>query len=797
MQKCDHCGLSYNEDVLIKDGSFEEAKYFCCKGCQGVYHLLKNEGLDGFYDKRGKTSLEPPKTVLDDTKKFDLDGFREKYISQKDGFYEVSLIISGIHCAACVWLNEKILYKLDGVIEAYISQANNKAKIVWDPETISLSSIIEAIRSIGYNAYPYDAKTQEAHANAQRRDYYARLAFGIFAVMNIMWIAIAQYYGYFFGIEKNLKNILTFAEFLLATPTLFFTGSIFFKSAYYGLKNGFVTMDLLIASGSSLTYIYSLYAMLSGIGEPYFDSVTMIITFVFAGKFLEVLMRKRAVDTLDSISSMLPTEVLLVNGKDKKFVSVESIKKGDLIELKAGEKVVIDGICVNGEGSFDESSISGESIPVLKIKGSKIISGTICLESVILYRAETKAKDSTVNKIAALLEDAMNKKPHIEQLANQISRKFSTTILSIAFVTLFTWWYISGFNEALIIAISVIVIACPCALGLATPVSTLVGLGVAAKKGVLFKETKFLESLTKCNVLILDKTGTITLGKPEIISMEKFEEFDINILYALTQSSLHPVSKAIAKYLENGENNLKKIELANIKTLEAKGVEANFKGRRILGGNTRLLKEFGFECKDEYMTNYLFAIDDKICAHFILKDIPRSDAKEAIAKIQKIGIEIIMLTGDNENAASETAELTGIKEFHASLLPQDKANFIENLRVQGKKVVMAGDGINDALALAKSDIAISLGSGTDIAVNVSDIILMNDSLDALAKAFLISKKTYRTIKQNIAFSIIYNATTIPLAVAGFVMPLIAALSMSLSSLVVVANALRIKTKINR
>ncbi|MDR1614612.1 MAG: heavy metal translocating P-type ATPase [Campylobacteraceae bacterium] len=794
MQKCDHCGLSYDENVLIKDGDFKEIKYFCCKGCQGVYHLLKNEGLEGFYDRRGKTSIEPPKTLLDDAKKFDLEGFRDKYVREKDGFCEVSLIISGIHCAACVWLNEKILYKMEGVIEVNISQANNKAKIVWDPEFASLSNIIEAIRSIGYNAYPYDSKLQETYANAQRRDYYAKLAFGIFAVMNIMWIAIAQYYGYFFGIEKNAKSVLIFAEFLLATPTLFFTGSVFFKSAYYGLKNGFVTMDLLIASGSSLTYAYSLYVMFSGIGEPYFDSVTMIITFVFAGKFLEVLMKKRAVDTLDSISSMLPTEVLLVDGGEKKFVSVESIKKGDLIELKAGEKVVIDGICISGEGSFDEASLSGESIPVLKSKGSKIISGTICLDSVILYQAKTKAKDSTVSKIAALLEDAMNKKPHIEQLANQISRKFSTTVLSIAFITLFAWWYVSGFSEALIIAISVIVIACPCALGLATPVSTLVGLGVAAKKGVLFKETKFLESLAKCDVLVLDKTGTITLGKPEVVKMDKFEEFDENILYSLAKSSSHPVSMGIVRYLESFKTNLKEVELANIKVLEAKGIEANFKGLRIIGGNDRLLKEYGFECEESSATNYWFAIGSKICAHFILKDIPRSDAKNAITAIKELGIRVIMLTGDNKNAAHETAELTGIKEFHASLLPQQKAEFVENLRANGKKVVMAGDGINDALALAKSDIAISIGSGTDIAVNVSDIVLMSDSLNALAKAFLISKKTYRTVKQNIAFSIIYNATTIPLAVSGFVIPLIAALSMSISSLVVVANALRIKSR---
>ncbi|MDR1285599.1 MAG: cadmium-translocating P-type ATPase [Campylobacteraceae bacterium] len=790
--RCDHCGLEYDEKILIKDETFSPSKNFCCKGCQGIFHILKDEGLEGFYDKKGFISLKPPKPANDDLQRFDMQGFQKKYIREKDGLCEVSLIIADIHCAACIWLNEKILHKTEGVIEANISQVNNKAKIVWDPEVISLSKIIETIRSIGYNAYPYDSRLQESQANAARREYYSRLAFGIFAVMNIMWIAIVQYYGYFFGIEQNVKNILTFAEFLIATPTLFFTGSAFFKGAYYGLKNGFATMDLLIASGSSLAYVYSIYVMLSGIGEPYFDSVTMIITFVFAGKFLEVLMRKKAVDTLDSISGVLPSEVLVIKKGKKEYINADGVKIGDFIELKPSEKVVIDGICENGEGSFDESSISGESIPVLKIKGDKITSGTICLDSVITYKASLTAKDSTVSKIATLLENALVKKPRIEQLANQISKKFSSTILFIAFATLLCWWYGTNFNQALIVAISVIVIACPCALGLATPVSTLVGLGVGAKRGVLFKETVFLESLAKCDVLALDKTGTITIGKPEVIKVENYEKYDASLLFSLTKSSLHPVSIGIAKYLQ--KDILEKMTLENIKAIEAKGVTATYKNTRIIGGNAKLMSDFGFTCKDEGGTNFWFVVGDKIAARFILEDTPRDDAKEAIKKIKNMGVDVVMLTGDNGNAASKIAKAVGIDKFYHSLLPQDKADFIENLRKQGKKVVMAGDGINDTIALAKSDIAISLGSGTDIAVNVSDIVLMSDSLKALSTAFEVSKRTYKSVKQNIAFSILYNATTIPLAISGFVMPLIAAISMSFSSLIVVANALRIKIK---
>lgn len=792
-KSCDHCNLIYDENMLIVDNLSETPKYFCCKGCQGVFHLLRNEGLENFYDRKGTTKLTPPKIKNDDLKKFDMNGFKDKYIKEKDGFYEISLIITGIHCAACIWLNEKVLHQSDGIIEANISQASNKAKILWDPSTICLSKIIEIIRSIGYNAHPYDSSLQEKYANAQRREYYSKLIVGIFTTMNIMWIAIAHYVLDFNDSgNSSMKSIFTFAEFLLATPTLFYTGSVFFKGAFFGIKNRFVSMDLLIATGATLAYIYSIYVMLSGTGNPYFDSVTMIITFVFAGKYLEVLMKKKAVDTLDSISGSLPNEVLVVKGDEKVFVNIENIVIGDIIELKAGEKVAIDGICKSGEGSFDEASLSGESLPVFKQKMSKIISGTICLDSLIRYEATETAKNSTISKIALLLEDAMSKKPRIEQLANQISGKFSATILSIAFLTLLFWWHKDGFTYALMTSISVIIIACPCALGLATPVTTLVGLGVTAKKGVLFKETKFLELMAKCNTLVLDKTGTITQGTPVVIEAQEFNEYDKNLLYSLVKSSIHPVSIGVASYLQKTNTKLKELYLQNVKNIEAKGVEAYFDGKKILGGSARFLKEHNFVCKEDSGTSYWFAIDDKICAKFILKDMPRVGTKEAIGSMRKMGIDIIMLTGDNETAAKDIAKTVGIEKFEHSLLPHEKAQYIEKLKQSGKKVVMAGDGINDTIALAKSDIGISIGSGSDIAVNVSDVVLMSDNLASLKIAFKASRRTYKTIIQNITFSLMYNCITIPLAVSGHVVPLIAAISMSLSSIVVVGNALRIK-----
>ena len=792
-RRCDHCHLEFDEKVLLKDKNFKDGvKFFCCKGCQGVYHLLESEGLDDFYEKMGDTQLDPASEDLGDVEKFDLDGFNQKYIKTKEGFSEIYLIIEGIHCSACVWLNEKVLHQKEGIVEASINQTNNKAKVVWDPETIKLSEIILTIRSIGYNAYPYDPSMQEVQANATRRDYYSRLLVGVFTTMNIMWIAIAQYAGYFTGMKSDIKNILNFAEFVLATPTLFYTGSIYFKGAYYGIKNRYVNMDILVATGASLAYMYSIYAMFSHKGEVYFDSVTMIITFVFTGKYLEVLSKKNAVDRLDGFSSSTPTEVLVVKDGEKILLGVEEVKANDTIEIKAGEKVVIDGVIDFGEGSFDTSSLTGEATPLFLKKGDKVLSGYICLDSVVRYSALCDVHSSVLSKITSLLEDSMNKKPKIERVANVVSGYFSTAILLLALGT-FAFWYLGGssFERSLIVAISVIVIACPCALGLATPVSTLVGLGLGAKKGILFKEASFLETMAKCDVLMLDKTGTITEGKPKIVQSVYLQEFDKALLYSLVKNSTHPISKTIASHFE--EKGLGVLNLEEIKTVEAKGVTAKYKNDTLYGGNQNLLKDNGIICKD-YFTEYsqfYFALNGEVVAVFALEDTPRDEAKQSIKDIKKMGIEVVMLTGDNEKVAKKIADEVGIQKVYASLLPDEKANVIEDARKDGKKVVMVGDGINDALALSKSEIAITLGSGTDVALNVSDVVLMNNSFTSLYYAFLISKKTYKTIKENLILSSIYNSITIPLAMAGFVIPLFAALSMSLSSLLVVGNSMRI------
>lgn len=792
--KCDHCHLEFDNDVMIFETLSNKELSFCCKGCQGVYHLLSDEGLDSFYDKVGSKTLHPINNTDRDLSKFDLEGYAKKYITNSDGLNEISLIIEGIHCSACVWLNERVLNECDGILETNINYTNHKAKIVWDPSLIKLSQIIQKIQSIGYNAYAYDAKLQEIRTNKTRKEYYSRLLVGIFCTMNIMWIAIAQYAGFFTGISQSIKDILNFAEFILATPALFYTGWLYFKGAYFGIKNRIVNMDFLIVAGTLSAYLYSIYAMVTQTGEVYFESVTMVITIIFAGKYLEVLSKKSAVDSLDSISSSIPTEVMLLKDGVKSVVDTTEIKVGDLIEVKPGDKIAIDGILEQGAGSFDESSISGESIPVYKKTGDTITSGTLCIDSVIVYKVSKDLSHSMLQSITTLLEESLTKKPRIQILANQISGYFSLMVLSMALLT-FMGWYVLGasFEDAFIISISVVVIACPCALGLATPVATLIGVAVGAKRGILFKSSEHIETMAKATTVVLDKTGTITNGRPDVTNYIQNSDFDINLLYSLVKSSSHPISKAIVKYLESFNEEVKEYGLLDAKNVEARGLKATFKNQNLLGGNIEFLNDMNIPC-DLISTKsvFVFAIDENIVCSFELEDQLKSGAAQTIENIKNMGLEVIMCTGDNKHVAQDIAKQVGITKIYNSMLPKDKADIISQLQRSDKIVITVGDGINDALALSKSDIAVAMGNNADITVKASDIIFINNKITTLYDALSLSRKVFLTIKQNLLFSLLYNFVTISFAVLGYVIPLVAAVSMSLSSLVVVGNSIRIK-----
>ena len=797
---CDHCHLEFDESVMIKDGDL----HFCCKGCQGVYHLLKDEGLDSFYDKVGDTELAPPTEQFEDSANFNSPAFYERFVTtNSDGFQEVSLIMEGIHCSACVWLNEKALHKLDGVVDAHINYTNNKARITWADHTVKLSQIIDMIRAIGYNAFPYDPSLQEVRANKERKDYYLRMAVATFATMNIMWVAVAQYAGYFTGITQEIKTILNIAEWVLATPVLFYSGWIFFRGAWYGLKNKIVNMDILVATGATLTYFYSIYITLLERGEAYFDSVTMIITFVLLGKFLEVLSKKSAADTLDMIGKHVPAEVTVLENGERKTLNVNDVNIGDIILLKAGEKTAIDGVITEGCGSFDESSLSGESEPIYKDVGDAVISGTTSIDALVQYEVTKDFAHSTLSNLMAMLERSMSKKPKIEQLANKLSEYFSSVILLMSFVTFIVWWlWPHSFETAFMVGISVIVIACPCALALATPVATLVGLGLGAKRGILFKEAAQLETMAKVDTLVLDKTGTITEGRPKVVNVTWHQESQKELLNALVLSSNHPIAQGVAGYLLEVDATSSKasgsIVLDEVQQITARGMVGRYQTQMLLGGSAALMRDHGIEVEEgsEHSLFY-YAIDKQLIATFELRDVLKEGAFEIIRSLKHSGIDVVMLTGDHEGAAKRIAKEAGIDVYQSELSPDEKAAVIESMQKEGHVVVMAGDGVNDILALANADIGIAMGNGSDIAIDVSDVVLLNDTLQSLEEAFKISRTTFKLVKQNLGISLVYNAITIPLAMAGYIIPLIAAISMSVSSLLVVGNSMRIRWSWNK
>ncbi|PAF54543.1 copper-translocating P-type ATPase [Helicobacter sp. 13S00482-2] len=794
MTSCSHCHLQYPENALKKILDDGKELYFCCNGCESVYFLLKESGLDGFYDKLGDNAIPPPADIgAQNLDSFDTIAFAKKYISTKDGLCEFSLIIENIHCAACIWLNEKMLNAQDGIYEASINYTSNKARIVFDDSKIKPSRIIELIRSIGYDAYAYDPKIQELKAKKERKSYYISMVVAIFCTMNIMWIAVAQYAGYFLGMGRDMKDALNLVSFILATPVLFYTGRVFFKSAYFGVKNGSFGMDLLVCVGASLTYIYSIYASLSRTGESYFESVAMIITIVFVGKFLEVKSRKNAGDALDKLNSNVPTSVIVLEGENRVYKTPQEAKVGDRIEVLPGEALALDGILQSKEALLDTKAINGESLPSVFLQGKEIFSGYVNTNKSFIYKVCRPFEDSLMSRLIKLMEKCIAHKPRIQNLANSLSQYFSKIVLTMGIATFCLWYYLLGeiFEHSLMIAISVIVISCPCALALATPIATIIGITEAYKKALVFKEASFLETMAKANVVLLDKTGTITSGKPEVIQIREFEKFDKKLLSAFVSASSHPISQSVKKFLGQSEG-----VISDFAQNSSMGIRAQSGDKRLLGGSLEYLKMNNIDVSavSEVGENMIFAysVNEKLCAIFLLRDTLKKGAKEFIDKLKKKALEIRLLSGDRKAVVGLIAQEVGIESFDAYLMPEDKVRIIDEYHQQGKIVIMIGDGINDSLALSKSDVGISMGSGSDIAVSSSDVVVLDDSLDSLGSAFDISICTYKIIKQNILLSIIYNLLMIPLAVFGFIIPLFAALSMSLSSLLVVGNSFRIR-----
>lgn len=800
---CKHCAGHF-EGEAVRDANGDE---FCCNGCKNVYAYLNSRGLSEFYSKlkKGEQNLAKPSSKHFD--KQSASSMFSKLLRRDENspfICELEVLISGIHCPACIWLNEKALSNLEGVLELNISATTSKARVLFDERKTALEDILNLIIAIGYDPKPFNEVN--GAKNSLSREYYARLIVALACSMNIMWVAIALYSGYFEGLSAGAKKILHFAEFVLASPPVFYTASVFYRSALSSLKLRQISMDVNVSLGILSVYFYSVYAMLSGSEQVYFDSACMLVTFIFAGKFLQTKATQKAAQGLENISSLFVEQVMSVKNNSRipsisefKPCDVSEVKSGDFVLLRSGERAMIDGVVLSGQASVDNSSINGESVPVGISKDDALLSGALCAEGSVIYKATSSFQGSFLNKLSKLLSNASFARAQIEELANKISSHFGWAILALCVVSFVFWsaanisaW--SGAN-AFGVAISVLVIACPCALSLATPIATLVAMGTATKRSVVFKDAKVLETLAKCDIIAFDKTGTLSKANLKVSSEQRFLPFDDGALLALASASTHPISKAVASYiLKNALSPFRQGALENIQNIAGKGITATYKGVKIAGGSRAFVESLGASLSDDTQdssSEYYFMYDGKLVARFFLDDELREGAKTSIKELKQMGLKVLMLSGDKQIVASKVASELGIDESHGELNPEQKALLIKELQ-KSANVVMVGDGINDILALKSANVGIAMGSGASVSVGVSDVVLLRDELGDLVFALRQAKKTFKVIKENLFISLVYNALSIPLAMAGFIIPLFAAISMSFSSLLVVLNSLRLK-----
>lgn len=792
MQKCSHCQNSFSIDALQECVDEGKTLYFCCNGCKSVYYLLKDCHTQAFYDKLQGTTLTPPIHNLSNYDYYDSQAFQQKYIRSTSDRSQITILIHNIHCSACIWLNETILNKLEGVIEAHINYTNHRATIVWNPNKINLSQIIQTIYSLGYEVSV--GEQMEQKAKEEKQLFFTKLIVAIFCTMNIMWIAIAQYSGYFQGIAQEYSLLLNSASFLLCTPVVFFSGSVFYLSAFKGLKAKRVGMDLLVFSGSLMTYLYSIYASLIG-HESYFESVSMILTFVLLGKFLENKAKETAGETLQNLSLQIPQSVRVGD----KLLPPQSVSIGSEVEVLVGEKIIIDGILQSPYALVDESSLSGESKPIAKKKGDILLSGSINLTHNILYRTTHSFEQSTLSTLIELVQQSQHSKPRIQEMANAISSRFSQSVLLVALLTFCVYFFFLHlpFDETLKIAASIIIIACPCALALATPIANITGLTQAYMQGIIFKKGRHLETLAKIDTLCIDKTGTLTQGEPKLIHQIHFHPYDPLLLQAFLSKDLHPIAKGILASLPKTSS---PYEITTFEHIPSQGIKASSLSGELVGGHLEFLRSLKIPIptfKKHSGSLFAFALNGQLMSIFFLQDTLKPHAKDLIQNLQKQNIDLMIVSGDEENEVSRIAQELQISAYYAKQTPIDKANIITSLQAQEKKVAMIGDGINDSLALQKAQVSITMADKSDLALQSSDIILLQDKLTGIYKAIKIAQNTYKTIKTNIYFSLFYNTLTIPLAILGYISPIFAALSMSASSLIVVFNSMRQKSKTPR
>jgi len=802
---CFHCGLPVPKNIKFEQNIDGITRPFCCPACQMVCCAIYDAGLDGFYQRTPTDALlAPPPETPKNLALYDLDEVQEEFVTSLTRQREIHLLVEGIHCAACVWLIEHSLQQMQGLINAQVNLSGKRLKVSWDNQAVTLSQIITQLGKIGYAAVPYDPEVAEGKLKKQNRALLFRMAFAAFTMMNLLWISIALYSG---ASEGEFRSLFHWVGFALATPTLLYSGYPFLHGAWTGLRHRHLTMDLPIAIGAITTYLYSLNITLtqSTVGDVYYDTVVNFLFIILVGRYLEAISKHQAVASTQRLLDLQPRGATVIRDDKEILLPIRAVKQSDMVLVKPGDKIPVDGIIVEGRSSVDESMLSGESRPVSKIRNDNVSAGTVNIDSPLTIEVKGILQNTSLGRIIHLVEDAQASKAPIQCIADRVVPWFVAVTLLLATITFFLWLNTS-FELALMAATAVLIITCPCAFGLATPMAIASASGLGARYGILIKNGGILETLSEIDHFVFDKTGTLTEGQMQVLEIKTIDNVDANLLIAqiaaVERYSEHSIARAIVNKAKSLD--LKIPAAVQVTNTPGLGVIGKTGNASILVGNSKWLRQNNVKCAnslDQYRQQWEqqgttcvhIALDGHEVALIAIADKLRPNAKELINTLHANGIRTTLLTGDRLPVATAIADKLGGMETIAEVLPQDKDHIIQQLQLGNKKVAMVGDGVNDAPALVRADVGIALGSGTDISGDSADIILMSNELNKILLATQLSQRTLRTIRQNIGISILYNIIMVPLAMSALITPLIAAISMPVSSLLVIGNAARIRT----
>lgn len=717
--------------------------------------------------------------------------------------------ITGMHCAACVKRIENVVSKLDGVEDVKVNLLTRKGTVeIEDSAGLTSDDIIGAIEKIGFGAQEADPTKQEVEKVDLK---WPIIRFVIAACMAVPMM-VSMFLPYV-GLGDYMLPI--WVEFVLASIAQFGPGLVFYKGAFSAIRSGSLTMDVLVVMGTSVAYLYSIYHWLIMVHPAghhphvYFETSAWLITFILLGKLLEEVAKGRTSEALQKLIALQPSTAHVERDGKVVDIAINQVQIGDRIHVRAGEKVPVDGRVLEGYSTVDESMLTGESLPVEKTAGLDVIGATINLTGSFVMEATKIGSDTMLSQIIKVVEEAQTSKASIQRIADVVASYFVPTVIAIALLTGLVWYGILGgsANEAILAATAVLVIACPCALGLATPTSIMVGSGLGAEHGILIKSAEFLEKAGRLDAIVVDKTGTLTQGALEVTSFSNYQgaqDRNMKYMMALESRTSHPIALAMMYYGQ--DQGYKKEEddlvLQDFEDVPGKGLAASIGGQAVKLGHSRWMQELGYDMtaleaevlrlEEQGASVSLLAVDGVVAALWAVEDQLRPETVHVIKELKKAGIDVWMLTGDNRHTAAYIAKQAGIDHVMAEVLPQDKASKVAELQGQGKRVGMVGDGINDAPALAMADIGFAIGSGTDIALEAADIVLVRNDLRSLVEAIRLSRKTVTNIQQNLFWALIFNCIGIPLAAAGLLNPMIAGTAMAFSSVTVVSNALRLK-----